>query len=134
MTALNCSQTGNREYKTRLETQRCRIPWLVLRRKNAPCFFTRIRKSEAQWAAFEAVTINGDTSVFVKSEFKFMPATEAYTENNTALYKMAQDFILQVLAGTRTVDDLPAFQKEWANNEGEAVRAELQAYYDGLAK
>ena len=95
---------------------------------------TRIRKSEAQWAAFEAVTINGDPSVFVKSEFKFMPATEAYTENNTALYKSLQDFILQVMSGARTIDDLAAYQKEWANNEGEAVRAELQTYYDGLAK
>lgn len=95
---------------------------------------TRIRKSEAQWHAFEAVTINGDPSVFVKSEFKFMPATEAYTENNTVLFQSLQDFILQVMAGTRTIDDLPAYQKDWANNEGEAVRDELQAYYDSLSK
>lgn len=95
---------------------------------------TRIRKSDAQWAAFNAVTIEGDKSVFVKSEFKFMPATEAYAENNTALFKAMQDFILQVMAGARTVNDLPAFQKDWANEGGEDVRAELQAYYDGLAK
>ena len=63
-----------------------------------------------------------------------MPATEAYTENNTVLFKSLQDFILQVMAGTRTIDDLAAYQKEWANNEGEAVRAELQAYYDGMKK
>lgn len=35
------------------------------------------------------------------------------------------------MSGTRTIDDLPTFQKEWANNEGEAVRTELQEYYNG---
>ena len=92
---------------------------------------TRIRKSDAQWAAFEAVTINADTSIIVKNEFKFMPSTEAYAENNSVLFKNLQDFILQVMSGTRTIDDLPTFQKEWANNEGEAVRTELQEYYNG---
>ena len=92
---------------------------------------TRIRKSAAQWAAFEAVTINADTSTIVKNEFKFMPSTEAYAENNSVLFKNLEDFILQVMSGTRTIDDLPTFQKEWANNEGEAVRTELQEYYNG---
>ena len=34
------------------------------------------------------------------------------------------------MAGTRTIDDLANFQADWANNGGEEVRAELQAYRD----
>lgn len=90
----------------------------------------RIRKSDAQWAAFEAITMNADQSIFVENPFKFMPASTAYTKYNTSLFKSLQDYILQVMAGTRTIDDLANFQADWANNGGEEVRAELQAYRD----
>ena len=93
---------------------------------------SRIRKSDAQWAAFEAITLKADPDFFVANPFKFMPATEAYTKYNTSLFKSLQDFILQVLAGTRTVDDLETFTADWTNNGGEEVRAELQAYRDGM--
>ena len=92
---------------------------------------SRIRKSDAQWAAFNAITIKTTAEspeIFVPNPFTFMPASEAYTKYNTALFKSLQDFILQVLSGTRTIDDLGTFQSDWANNGGEEVRAELAAY------
>lgn len=92
----------------------------------------RVRKSASQWHAFSAVTVNADTDriEFVTNEFKFKPATEAFTTYNTTLFNNLKDYLLQVMAGTRTIDDLPTFQSDWANAGGEEVRAELQAYYD----
>ncbi|HRX09958.1 MAG TPA: ABC transporter substrate-binding protein, partial [Candidatus Limiplasma sp.] len=90
-----------------------------------------IRKSDAQWAAFNAITIKATAEtpeIFVPNRFTFMPASEAFTKYNTSLFKSLQDFILQVLSGTRTIDDLATFQSDWANNGGEEVRAELEAY------
>lgn len=94
---------------------------------------SRIRKSDAQWAAFSAVTLTADDSIFVENRFKYMPATEAYTKYNTSLFTSLQDYILQVMAGARTIDDLDTFKSDWANNGGEDVRAELQAYIDSQA-
>lgn len=96
---------------------------------------SRIRKSAGQWAAFSATTLgNTDKDIFVKNYFKFMPASEAYATNETALFNSLQDFILQMMAGVKTEADIATFMADWANNDGEDVRAELQAYYDGLAK
>jgi putative aldouronate transport system substrate-binding protein len=98
---------------------------------------SRIRKSDAQWAAFNEITIkaNAETpDIFVPNVFAFKPASEAYTKYNTSLFKGLQDFILQVLSGTRSIDDLKTFQSDWANNGGEEVRTELKAYADTLAK
>lgn len=94
---------------------------------------SRIRKSDAQWQAFYAITIKANEEtpeIFVDNGFAFMPASEAYTKYNTSLFKSLQDYILQVISGTRTIDDLATFQSDWANNGGEEVRTELQAYLD----
>lgn len=94
---------------------------------------SRIRKSDAQWAAFSVITIETNEKrpeIFVENNFAFMPASENYARYNTSLFKSLQDFILMVLSGTRTVDDLPAFQSDWQMNGGDDVRAELKAYYD----
>lgn len=96
---------------------------------------SRIRKSDAQWAAFYAITLKAneeEPEIFVDNAFAFMPASQAYTRYNTSLFKGLQDFITQVLSGTRTIKDLPTFQSDWANNGGEEVRQELKAYYDSL--
>lgn len=96
---------------------------------------SRIRKSIGQWHAFERTTLAlEDTSIIAKNFLKFMPASEAYAQNNATLFNMLQDFIMQAMDGVRTVDDIPAFEKDLATEELEAVRAELQAYYDSLAK
>lgn len=94
----------------------------------------RVRKSEGQWHGFSATTMNADQSVFVENTFSFMPARENYTKYNTALFNNLQDFILQIISGTRSIDDLATFQSDWANNGGEDVRKEMQTWYDEFYK
>lgn len=93
---------------------------------------SRVRKSASQWHAFSAVTMNADTDriEFVTNEFKFKPATEAYSKYNTTLFNDLKDYLLQVMAGIRSIDDLEVFTKDWVNAGGEEVRAELQEYYN----
>lgn len=90
----------------------------------------RVRKSEGQWHAFSAVTMNADQSIFVPNTFAFMPAKENYTTYNTTLFNSLQDYILQVMSGTRTIDDLDTFMADWKNAGGEDVRNDLQTWYD----
>lgn len=91
---------------------------------------SRVRKSSGQWHAFSAVTMNADQSVFVPNTFAFMPAKDNYTTYNTALFNSLNDYILQVIAGTRTLDDLDTFMSDWTNSNGEDVRNDLQTWYD----
>lgn len=96
---------------------------------------SRVRKSDAQWAGFEAVTLYANENtpeIFVNNDFAFKPATENYAKYNTALFSSMNDYILQILAGTKTLDDLPTFQADWKNAGGDAVQAELQAWYDSF--
>ena len=91
----------------------------------------RVRKSAGQWHAFSAVTMNAPDYInFEPNTFAFMPAKESYATYNTALFSSLSDFILQVMAGTRTVDDLATFSSDWANAGGEEVRNDLQTWYD----
>lgn len=92
---------------------------------------SRVRKSAGQWHAFSRVTMQApDYIEFVTNEFKYKPSSEAYDKYKTALFNDLMDFIKQVMAGTRTVDDIATFQADWVNAGGEEVRAELQEYYD----
>jgi len=96
---------------------------------------SRVRKSDAQWAGFEAVTLYANENtpeIFVNNDFAFKPATENYAKYNTALFSSMNDYILQILAGSKTLDDLPTFQADWKNAGGDAVQAELQAWYDSF--
>lgn len=90
----------------------------------------RVRKSAGQWHAFSAVTMNADQSVFVPNYFAFMPAKENYAKYNTALFNSLQDWILQVMSGSRTINDLDTFVSDWKNNGGEEVRNDLQTWYN----
>lgn len=92
---------------------------------------SRIRKSAAQWLAFNAVTIKTNTErpeIFVKNAFAFMPASENTAKYNSTLLGSLNDFVLQVMAGTRNVSDIVTYNSDWKNNGGELVRADLTAY------
>lgn len=96
---------------------------------------SRVRKSDAQWAGFNAVTIKTNEDrpdIFVDNPFAFKPGTEMYAKYNTALFSSLNDYIMQILAGTKTLDDLPTFQSDWSVNGGEDVRTELQEWYNGF--
>lgn len=92
----------------------------------------RVRKSEAQWAGFEAVTLYANENtpeIFVDNPFAFKPATELYSKYNTALSNNLNDYILQIVSGTKTLDDLSTFQADFEAKGGEEVREELQTWY-----
>jgi ABC-type sugar transport system, periplasmic component len=92
---------------------------------------SRVRKSQAQWMAFSSVTLTANEErpeIFVENPFKFMPASVNYAKYNTTLLNSLNDFVLQVMAGSRTVSDIGTFVNEWKSNGGEEIRAELQAY------
>jgi len=94
---------------------------------------SRVRKSQAMWEPFDAVTnyANKHTpEIFVPNTFAFMPSLENYSKYNQSLFKSTSDFILQLIAETKSINDLPTFMKDWANNGGEKVRAEMQAWYN----
>jgi len=95
---------------------------------------SRVRKSEGQWHSFSAVTMNADQSIFVDNIFAFMPAKENYAKYNTTIFNDLQDYITQVMSGTRTIDDLDTFMSDWTNAGGEKVREELQSWYDEFYK
>ncbi len=93
---------------------------------------SRVRKSDAQWAGFEGVTLYANENmpeIFVNNDFAFKPGTENYSKYNTALFNNLNDYILQVMAGTKTMDDLSTFQSDWSVAGGDAVRNELQTWY-----
>lgn len=95
---------------------------------------SRIRKSDA---AFDEITIKANAEpqdIFAPNVFAFKPASEAYTKYNTSLFKSLQDFILQVLSDTCSIDDLKTFQSDWENNGGKEFRTDMKAYADTLAK
>lgn len=94
---------------------------------------SRVRKSDAMWAAFEAVTnkANKETpEVFVENTFGFMPSLENYSKYNLALFKSTSDFILQLISGTKSIKDLDTFKSDWTNNGGEKIREEMKKWYD----
>lgn len=92
---------------------------------------SRIRKSSAQWLAFNAVTINTNAErpqIFVENPFKYMPASASYAKYNSTLLKSLNDFVLQVMAGSREASDVNVYASDWKSAGGEEVRTELTAY------
>lgn len=91
----------------------------------------RIRKSAGQYHAWQNVTMiaqNETPEIFVDNPFKFMPAYDNYSKYNTGLHTLLSDFVVQVITGSKSIDDIAKFQKDWNAGMGEDVRADLQAY------
>ena len=94
---------------------------------------SRVRKSAGQWHAFSRVTMNPAPYInFVTNEFKFKPGTEAFATYNVAIFNDTMDFLKQVMAGTRSSADIKSLHDDLVVGELEAVRAELQTYYDSI--
>ena len=96
----------------------------------------RVRKADAMWWPFSEVTIKTNQEhpeIFVDNTFAFMPALQNYSKYNQSLFKSTSDFMLQLIAGTKTLEkDFDAFKSDWAVNGGEDVRAEMQGWYDSF--
>ncbi len=98
---------------------------------------SRVRKSEDQWVGFDGATIQTNAErpdIFVDNPFAFKSATENYSKYNTALFSNLNDYILQILAGTKTIDDLDNFTQEWEASGGSDIKTELQDWYHEFYK
>jgi len=92
---------------------------------------SRIRKSAAQWLAFNAVTIKANAErpqIFVKNAFAYMPASYNHAKYNLTLLNSLNDFIQLVMIGAKTVSDIITFNSHWKEIGGELVRADMIAY------
>ena len=96
----------------------------------------RARKNLNNWLPLRAAQaeIAADPDLLVDDYFSLMPAYEKYTDYNDTLFDGLNDFCEQVIYGNKTVDNLDEYVAEWNLNEGEAVRAELQRFYDEIVK
>lgn len=77
------------------------------------------------------MTINTNAErpqIFVENPFKYMPASASYAKYNSTLLKSLNDFVLQVMAGSRKASDVNAYASDWKSAGGEEVRSELTAY------
>ena len=96
-------------------------------------FAARLRKNDAIWKLYTQCTLNAqeeNADIFVEPYFAYNNS-ELYAINNPVLKQNLNDYLLQLVIGVKNLDDsLPTFASDWANNDGEAVREALQAWYD----
>ncbi len=96
---------------------------------------SRVRKSAAQWLAFDAVTLKTNAErpeIFITNPFAYMPASENTAKYNSVLLGSLNDFVLQIMAGARSVSDIKTYNNDWKNSGGELVRTDLKAYLASL--
>lgn len=100
-------------------------------------FTARLQKSQIMWKAYTNCTIktNEETpEIFVPAYFAYCSGA-TYINNNTALRNNLNDFISLLVVGQRDVEkDIGTFTSDFNNQEGETIRAELQAWYDSTIK
>ncbi len=96
-------------------------------------WMARVRKTDWMWYGFESVTIRAEKErpdMYVEAYFA-LNNDPAYAANNAVLFNDLNDYVIQLIVGAKKLDtSIAEFTKKWANNEGEAVRKGLQAWYD----
>jgi putative aldouronate transport system substrate-binding protein len=93
----------------------------------------RIRKSEAQWQCWKGTTLitaKERPEIFIDNPFKFMSAEANYSKFNASLHTALNDYVVQVICGSKSMADISDLQKNLAASNIEAVKAELQRYLD----
>ena len=102
----------------------------------AVLFSARLRKNDAIWKEYTSSTLAFNE----KHSDKWLPAYFAfcsyndYTANNATLLNDLTVYLQQLVTGVKTIDSLPTFMSDFANNEGETVRVALQKWYDTYYK
>ncbi|MDY5931653.1 MAG: extracellular solute-binding protein [Candidatus Ornithospirochaeta sp.] len=93
----------------------------------------RAKKTYYYWRLYEEVTIKATEErpwIFVPAYFALCN-TEAYMKNQGTLTTQLNDYILQIITGTKPVDStMKTFMADQKNEGLEDVRAELQVWYD----
>ncbi len=92
-------------------------------------WMARVHKSQVQWDTFYDANSKAAAYVFEGNILEYASFPE-YTEYNAALNTMCQDFFMQVIAGTASLDDYDSFVAEWEAAGGlELERAATEWYH-----
>lgn len=93
---------------------------------------SRVRKDEANWFYFDEVNVTLESEnpdLFVDDPFSVMPSLPSYSKYTTSLNQLLADAFLQIISGTKTVDDLDSVIADWKNAGGAEVQTELEKWY-----
>ena len=104
--------------------------------KFAVLFSARLRKNDAIWKEYTSSTIAFNENYadhWIPAYFAFCSA-DNYTTYNPTLLEALNVYLSQLVTGVKTIDTLDTFMSDFANNEGETVRAALQQWYDTYYK
>lgn len=100
-------------------------------------FMARLKKNDMIWKAYTTCTlqtIENQPDIFTPNYFAYCNGA-TYVENNTALRESLNDYISLLVVGQRKLNaDEGTFASDFNNQEGEAQRKELQAWYDAYDK
>ena len=93
----------------------------------------RAKKTYYYWRVYDEVTIKANEErpwIFVPAYFSLCN-TEAFMENSGSLTSQLNDYLLQVISGSKDLDlTLDTFMSDQRNSGLEEVRTELQSWYD----
>ncbi len=96
-------------------------------------WIVRAKKTPGYWLDYEAVTLGAKNErpwILVPAYFSLC-GSPAYLANKSVLTANLCDYLLQLIAGTKTLDSsLGTFMSDQRNEGLEEVRAELQEWYD----
>lgn len=104
--------------------------------KFAVLFSARLRKNDAIWKEYTSSTIAFNENYadrWIPAYFAFCSADD-YTTYSPALLEALNVYLSQLVTGVKTIDTLDTFMSDFANAEGETVRAALQKWYDTYYK
>lgn len=91
-------------------------------------WMARVHKTQVQWDTFydsnskaAAYTFEGNPLTYISSD--------VYTEYSTALDTLCKDFFLQVICGSRSLDEYDDFVAEWEAAGGLEIEAAINEWY-----
>lgn len=102
----------------------------------AVLFSARLRKNPAIWKEYTSSTIafnEEHADLWLPAYFAFCSYSD-YTTYEPVLLNELTVYLQQLVTGIKTIDTLPTFMSDFANNEGEIVREALQKWYDTYYK
>ncbi len=128
---------GVQEYWPILDREPGFTPWFnghYFNMVNSPASFTdmwlaRARKGAIQYAATEAINTFPSEN-WVDSPLAYAPPMEAVSQNTQSLNALTNDYILECIAGTRSVDEYDAVVAEFLADGGQDMIDEVSAYVE----
>lgn len=91
-------------------------------------WMARVHKSQVQWDTFYDSNSKAAAYPFKGNPLTYI-SSDVYTEYSTALKTLCEDFFLQVICGTRSLDEYDAFVAEWEAAGGLEIEAAINEWY-----